>query len=1158
GAVAPEIRVYTSGNSGSQVCTIQWKNFSDKTTAPVVQYDNISFQIKLYESTNVIEFLYGPWTPSSGSANAKTAGVAIKGSNSSSMVAATKASGQDWSQATFINGNYTGNSNNHRNDFLPDSGRTYQFTPTSQRDAAITNVYSLGKLPIPFAVPHMVEAVISNVGIDTISNMMIYLKVKGSNTFLDSFLYTNVLNAGASDFVYFTTYAPSTTGFDTLEVTTSGDDYAKNDGKVWNINVNLNSYSYTDISKAPAGGIGFTGGTGDFVAKFNSSSANSINQIKVNLTTTGLNYKIAIWDEDPNTGLPNNNVWSSQGMKTAPGQAVVSVNPPVSVSGNFFVGVQQTGTANVGFAYQAETPIRDSIFYYTAPTGNTSWVDFASLGTTNFRFMIEPRLMIPKDAGVIKLVSPTKDTCGGGKLVDLTLQIQNLGLDTIDLTQDSIAVYAAVKGPNDTSFTTYGPTMVNTGYLASNDTLNVTMPAPLDMINLGDYEIYGYTVWPNDSNFQNDTLPFETRQSTGATAIASAIGNTTICNGDTVVLTSGQSVNGITFQWIYNGSSINNAFDTVYYATAAGSYTCAVTNGFGCTSMSDTIVVTLKSAANPTMVYKAAGFCPNDSVLVTASSTSTGLNYQWMLNGSPINGKTDSTIYISSAGDYMVEVTDQATGCKEITAAVNFQAFSSPDTSISVTGNTKFCFGDSVMLSGTAANGNSYQWNLNGNPINGATGVDHYATLVGTYTVSVTSVNGCMANNKGIYIDVDSLPSTKITTSNGTFHFCDLDTLTLYAAKGTGYTYQWNDIGGAIFGETNQSFTLFSAGDYSVTITNANGCTATSAYVTVTSSQSPTADITALANPQFCQGDSLKLEAATTGATYTYQWVLNGNNISNANGTSYYATAGGDYTLKITDGGCTGESLPTSIVQLSSPQSNVTAKNSTTLCAGDSVELDVTAQSSVQTIQWRLNNTAISGATSTGYMASQAGSYNAYVLGTNGCSDISNSITITVNPLPTATATYVSKVLSANTGAGLTYQWYKDGSPIAGANSATYNPVANGKYYVVVSDGNSCDNKSNEITVTDLGFALSEFVYNMNVYPNPSKGLYTLNLDMNNGGKVRMRVTDLSGRVITENNVQVNRGPNFQTIDLTEYSKGVYMLIVDMNGSSTTIKLIKE
>ena len=68
-----EYRVFTDGPPGAQVCTIQFKNLTEKTTVPAMQYSNINFQIKLYETTNVIEFIYGPFTASANATAFKTA-----------------------------------------------------------------------------------------------------------------------------------------------------------------------------------------------------------------------------------------------------------------------------------------------------------------------------------------------------------------------------------------------------------------------------------------------------------------------------------------------------------------------------------------------------------------------------------------------------------------------------------------------------------------------------------------------------------------------------------------------------------------------------------------------------------------------------------------------------------------------------------------------------------------------------------------------------------------------------------------------------------------------------------------------------------------------------------------------------------------------------
>ncbi|WP_046244883.1 T9SS type A sorting domain-containing protein [Hymenobacter terrenus] len=140
-AAGTEYRVFTSGTAPNRVCTIQWKNVADKpqaidATTPALiatQLANFSFQAKLYEDSNRIEFVYGAATAGTGTAAAKYVAVGIKGSGPTVSVVATKTSSSAWSTTTFTTGPYlapsAGNAHNVRQTFLPDAGRTYRFVP---------------------------------------------------------------------------------------------------------------------------------------------------------------------------------------------------------------------------------------------------------------------------------------------------------------------------------------------------------------------------------------------------------------------------------------------------------------------------------------------------------------------------------------------------------------------------------------------------------------------------------------------------------------------------------------------------------------------------------------------------------------------------------------------------------------------------------------------------------------------------------------------------------------------------------------------------------------------------------------------------------------------------------------------------------------------
>ena len=153
----PEYRVATTGTAPNRVATIQWKNVRDKAdagTAGTTQYGNMQFQVKLYETSNNIEFVYGTFTSTAPDAF-RFATVGIKGASSASSqtVLANKASSAaPWTNTIFITGNYTTSLHNIRGTVPPDAGRTYRFVQATVTPPTVpANDDPAGAIALPLA-----------------------------------------------------------------------------------------------------------------------------------------------------------------------------------------------------------------------------------------------------------------------------------------------------------------------------------------------------------------------------------------------------------------------------------------------------------------------------------------------------------------------------------------------------------------------------------------------------------------------------------------------------------------------------------------------------------------------------------------------------------------------------------------------------------------------------------------------------------------------------------------------------------------------------------------------------------------------------------------------------------------------------------------------
>ena len=321
-----------------------------------------------------------------------------------------------------------------------------------------------------------------------------------------------------------------------------------------------------------------------------------------------------------------------------------------------------------------------------------------------------------------------------------------------------------------------------------------------------------------------------------------------------------------------------------------------------------------------------------------------------------------------------------------------------PNVSIASVGSATVCAPATVTLNSTVSDPDTgstitYQWNLGGTAIAGATNSSYIATTSGTYNVTVYDNPGCDSTSPSIVVVVNPPPAA-IT---GTMNVCTGGTTTLTDATGGG---TWTSLGttvatiggstGIVTGVTADTTTVL----YTLTST---GCSAT-AIVTV--NPGPTATITPLSSTTICAGGSVTLDAST-GAGYTYQWQLGGTNIAGATTSSYTATTGGNYTVIVYSGVCSTTSAITTVTVDALPTVTPIGGATTNVCNGQTIVLtDATGGGT-----WASNNTAIATVSSAGVVTGVSLNTTTitYTI-TNTCGSIYATIVVTVNAPTTVAA----------------------------------------------------------------------------------------------------------------------------------------------------------
>ena len=500
------------------------------------------------------------------------------------------------------------------------------------------------------------------------------------------------------------------------------------------------------------------------------------------------------------------------------------------------------------------------------------------------------------------------------------------------------------------------------------------------------------------------------------------------------------------------------------------------------------------------------------------SQNSNSIVIQW---NSPVSGGFAQANYSGGSAYYSnINVTNMVTPSVTISSNLN-----------------NVCSGTAVTFTASPVNGGagpSYQWYVNGSAVSGATS----STWTTTSLTNGQQVN-CYLNSSLSCVSTNSVASNTITmtinsptamtaTINGSTSLCGTTTAGFSVSvqnAGPNLTYQWRRNGGNI--SSNQgtpppyalAYGPVNNGDvFTCVVSSSSVCypavTSNAITVSLTSPQPFTVSVGPSGGINYCVGQTVTFNAYGSQSISSYQWQQNGGNIAGQTGSTYtttvtslaqlqgigcYATTSGGACIANTTATGTAANIPFTVNPSVTPSVSIASSAGTNICSGSSVTFTATPANggSSPSYQWKINGTAVSGATgntfassslTNGQQVSCTLTSSAVCATTNTVT--SNAVTMNVTPITQMTlningstsicqnnpAGFSANV--SNSGGNLTYQWMKNGGNISsdgpGAGNIppyalSYQEVNNGDVFSCkVSSDNACylQATSNSETVT--------------------------------------------------------------------------------------------
>lgn len=498
------------------------------------------------------------------------------------------------------------------------------------------------------------------------------------------------------------------------------------------------------------------------------------------------------------------------------------------------------------------------------------------------------------------------------------------------------------------------------------------------------------------------------------------------------------------YEYNINGGTYGPS--NVFSNLAAGTYTIGIRDANGCTG-TRTITVTNANAGLTGSATTTATSCPgvnNGSITVTINNGSAP--YSYSLDGGP--AQASNTFSNVSAGSHTVTYTD-ANGC---TGSSTVSISSGPGLSANISLTATSCPGVSDgTFTVTPNNGTGpYSYSLDGGPAQSSNILTGVAG--GSHTITFTDANGCTGTITATMTQGPAITATASTTATSCPGVSD-GSITVSPTSGTApYTFSLN--GGTA--QNNNTFTGVAVGTYTITFTDASGCTGT-VNATITAGPAITATISSV-NTSCPTVNNGSLTVTPNSGTAPYTYSLDGGTPQNSN--TFSNLAPGTYSITFTDAsGCTG-TISGTISQGAFLQSNVVTSNPPCANINDGV-ITVNPTDGTGPYTYSLNGGPAQNSNVFSNLA--PGTYNISFTDAIGCTGTNTATLVTNTPLAT-TVTLTMPLCNGNadgiirltaSGGVAAYEYSKDGGTTY-QSSGTFNGLTAGTYTFRIRDNVGC------------------------------------------------------------------------------------------------------